>query len=1504
MTSSNSVPSINNNNNNNNNKSSTFYQNYNVKFNEIINSIAVNKAGTFVCLGGKKALQIYDLEQMKTVKSILQQSTSQVGVVDWNNLSQNIIASSSNLDTFIWDIENSKYPLLGQFNSHTRAISDLSWSLFDNNVLATTSADSFVNIWDLRSPKKAIKFKSLSSHILGAIQVKWNKFNSNVLASAHESNLMIWDLRKENQELNTTVHSARVYGIDWSPHDPSEIITCSQDKTVKIWTYPNPKPKAIISTSNPVLRAKYLPVGKGIVTISDRGENHIRLWSLSDQSVPISTFTGHSDSVRSFDFRVKNTPDSLYQDIQLISWSKDQYLRLWKLDNPLKDSLGIRYDPSTGIDLNNSGSNGGNFMNDNNNNSNLNISNNGGLLDYNNNNGDQSFDQQQQDLEYIGPKDLEYELKIVQNKFIDQSLKIENINLAKRMCLVTCSVSNSYQQQNDIKISSDGSNNNNSNNNNENNNSFENNNNNGNQSSSGGYTTVQIRMSFPSLYPNGAVPSFEFLPHACTTSIKTNISILSALNDISWNRVSRNLPCFEQCLVKLVSIVKQIVIDRSLAGTNSPKLDSLDEQQYNIELKKNTNNNNNNNNNIIELDDDLKFDEDEQPQQKSYQPPHHSLIPNINLRNSNNSIEIFSNKSVNNNSNSNLNNNNNNNNNNNSSKISKSPVSPRMSDNNSFRPINKTTSNEILFLNNYKDANEEQLPLSPILSNIVNNNYTNPSWSAIPSFNSTSSSTGVIATGVNELSLSTHRNSMTFVKHVENYPCPRLCGAVFGGNGKLIVFRNNVILKSTTSFINPPRTYKELLTMMTPTLKNSSTNQQTSSPSLLTNTTITTTATNEDKETSAIKHSNSSNFLIGTPPTNSLVVNNPGGYLSPLSSSPVNLPSSLSSNSNLLNNNNNNNSKRLSNLNNTNNSNIIIQNVKIYDISSLSLINYTLATNYTLSGESIEEICTTNGLVAASVNRKDLVKLWSTLRMITDSKLYFSYIPSDSLSSSKKGLKMDHSQEEGWPNHPLGRKLVHSLFVYYQKLGDVQTLAMISCFLSLSAQYLQKLKDQYENENSGNLHTITISPSTSSPNHFLYSQTQPQPHQSLSQQPSHSSPLHYSATSTTNSTTNTSTNMSSSTANYLPSLPAMTTQYVQPIQTTFSNISNIDEIIGRPYPSPHHALSFLHNDHSLDPNNNNNIFNNNSLNNNNYLSPQFTHLQSSPIPLSQQHQQLQLQTVPNSNTNSSIPFSSTSFQTQLQQPNYQQQFQQQIQQSLHQKPHSRGATTTSTASIATAINKSTSSPTIIDPNLCLLEPYHSKLYDSFRSIYSDLLYRWGLLEKRAEILKYIQNQEPEKPIAFSIECLKCKRKMNDYFCTNCKIYAFKCSICNISVKGLSSFCLSCGHGGHTEHIKKWFSTQTKCPTGCGCVCVLNKNQQLQQQQQQQQQLTNSQRRNSLIPDTSEDQFFGDHAMQEICFSPTSIQNNLLLSSTSSTTSSLHHSHHLHQHPHYHHQLDG
>jgi hypothetical protein len=85
-------------------------------------------------------------------------------------------------------------------------------------------------------------------------------------------------------------------------------------------------------------------------------------------------------------------------------------------------------------------------------------------------------------------------------------------------------------------------------------------------------------------------------------------------------------------------------------------------------------------------------------------------------------------------------------------------------------------------------------------------------------------------------------------------------------------------------------------------------------------------------------------------------------------------------------------------------------------------------------------------------------------------------------------------------------------------------------------------------------------------------------------------------------------------------------------------------------------------------------------------------------------------------------------------------------------------------------------------------------------------------------------------VAFDAACCYCDTiqiagahyDTNGAACQTCRKYTVRCVICHTSVRGLSSVCLTCRHGGHPQHIQEWFVDQanTSCPTGCGCNCRL------------------------------------------------------------------------------------
>jgi len=166
-----------------------------------------------------------------------------------------------------------------------------------------------------------------------------------------------------------------------------------------------------------------------------------------------------------------------------------------------------------------------------------------------------------------------------------------------------------------------------------------------------------------------------------------------------------------------------------------------------------------------------------------------------------------------------------------------------------------------------------------------------------------------------------------------------------------------------------------------------------------------------------------------------------------------------------------------------------------------------------------------------------------------------------------------------------------------------------------------------------------------------------------------------------------------------------------------------------------------------------------------------------------------------------------------------------------------------------------------------LLPDDDDRYDAYLYRYSALLYRWGQLTIRAELNKHLAHSVPgaggeqlipveqspfnnrNRPstessdgassfipnegvasgITFAPLCSRCNKPISETnVCETCKDYAFRCSICTNAVRGLFTVCMTCGHGGHVEHIQAWFSKNSTCPSGCGCSCTLGTHGSLQE----------------------------------------------------------------------------
>ncbi|PWN97571.1 hypothetical protein FA09DRAFT_330257 [Tilletiopsis washingtonensis] len=242
-------------------------------------------------------------------------------------------------------------------HAHGRGITDINWSPFHPDVLASCGIDSWTWAWDMRDPGRPKQ--GYSAWNAAATQVKWNRASPHRLATSCDNKVLIWDDRKGALPLATIeAHESKIYGIDWS-RDTSlgldRLITCSLDGSVKYWDLASPaaqravghrelvtEPEAVIETPTPVWRARHLPFGSGIMTLPQRGDTSLSMWSKERPDAPVERFVGHRDIVKEYLFRTRggNNRDNDDREWQLLTWSKDQTLRLWPVSEEATRAVG------------------------------------------------------------------------------------------------------------------------------------------------------------------------------------------------------------------------------------------------------------------------------------------------------------------------------------------------------------------------------------------------------------------------------------------------------------------------------------------------------------------------------------------------------------------------------------------------------------------------------------------------------------------------------------------------------------------------------------------------------------------------------------------------------------------------------------------------------------------------------------------------------------------------------------------------------------------------------------------------------------------------------------------------------------------------------------------------------------------------------------------------------------------------------------------------------------
>ncbi|KAJ5825264.1 hypothetical protein N7474_002402 [Penicillium riverlandense] len=337
-------------------ESPTFDEDSSFHVEQPVGSMSISPCGRDVVLASKEGLHVIDLDSPYSPPRYLPHHTPwEVADVQWSPFASRDywVVSTSNQKALVWNLamktwQNSIEHVL---HAHSRAITDINFSAFHPDILATCAVDSFIHCWDLRTPSRpAISF---SDWFTGATQVKWNRQDPHVIASSHDRFLRIWDDRMGAYPIRSIeAHNTKIYGVDWNRVRRGAIVTCSLDKTVKFWDYTSERetPEKLIRTPFPVWRARNTPFGWGVLAMPQRGNNDLHLYSRRagegsnpDEDLPlVHSFPGHKGQVKEFLWRPRGgVADGIdHREFQLVTWGADRELRLHHVDPDILQRVG------------------------------------------------------------------------------------------------------------------------------------------------------------------------------------------------------------------------------------------------------------------------------------------------------------------------------------------------------------------------------------------------------------------------------------------------------------------------------------------------------------------------------------------------------------------------------------------------------------------------------------------------------------------------------------------------------------------------------------------------------------------------------------------------------------------------------------------------------------------------------------------------------------------------------------------------------------------------------------------------------------------------------------------------------------------------------------------------------------------------------------------------------------------------------------------------------------
>ncbi|KAK6745026.1 hypothetical protein RB195_011627 [Necator americanus] len=290
--------------------------------------------------------QVIDLRSARSRRLNLLYSPSNVA---WSKLKDELIATTSNNGAVVlWDVNKGRIEM--HYKSHQRSATVVHFHRSNENLLISGSRDAAVFLYDLRESEPVKKFGGTNSYdVIRDLSFCMHQDQHDQFVTSDDSGtIRMWDTRKGDKPLiQFPAHQGYAASIALNPRERHLIASGGgRDKFIKVWNWSSARPNAPsyqVETMAPVGRVYWSPDPKNafhIASCAVVNDMSLHIWDIRRPFLPYASFEDHSDSVTDMWWSAQH-PD------RIVSCGKDGLLILHKMDqkqSPLSYACDVTLD--------------------------------------------------------------------------------------------------------------------------------------------------------------------------------------------------------------------------------------------------------------------------------------------------------------------------------------------------------------------------------------------------------------------------------------------------------------------------------------------------------------------------------------------------------------------------------------------------------------------------------------------------------------------------------------------------------------------------------------------------------------------------------------------------------------------------------------------------------------------------------------------------------------------------------------------------------------------------------------------------------------------------------------------------------------------------------------------------------------------------------------------------------------------------------------------------------